>query len=220
MSPESIDLKYSPKSDIWAFGILAYKFYFNRLPFEGKDSIQIFKKVKISDLSLHKEIEPDIEELFRLTLCKEPEKRPTAAELKKIKFFEQVNFKYIFNEEAPISKEELTMENQEAREEKPGVFLFEKVLEKKMFFGNYKPRCLTISKSGDRLVMAYRYVPTRKVKNQFQLNLNDYAAVIKENEFEVVTTDKRYQFRLQKNESSAQVVEQINNLIRKGYSLE
>lgn len=50
--------------------------------------------------------------------------------------------------------------------------------------------------------MAYRYVPTRKVKNEFELNLNDYATVIRDNEFEVVTTDKRYQFRLQKNEPS------------------
>jgi serine/threonine protein kinase len=33
LSPESISMKYSPKSDIWAFGILAYKFYFNKLPY-------------------------------------------------------------------------------------------------------------------------------------------------------------------------------------------
>ena len=39
LSPEGIDLSYSNKNDIWAFGILAYKFYFNHLPYEGQDSI-------------------------------------------------------------------------------------------------------------------------------------------------------------------------------------
>lgn len=36
-----------------------------------------------------------------------------------------------------------------------------------MFFGNYKPRLLTISRVGDRLMMAYRYVGTKKIKNEF-----------------------------------------------------
>ena len=88
-----------------------------------------------------------------------------------------------------------------------------------MFFGNYKPRCLTISKIGDRLIMAYRYIPSKKVKNEFELNLNDYAATLKNNEFEVVTTDKRYRFRTIKNESPEVVVSDINAVIKKGYAL-
>ncbi len=54
---------------------------------------------------------------------------------------------------------------------------------------------------GGRLMMAYRYIQTKKVKNEFELNLNDYATVLKNGEFEVVTTDKRYRFRVGKNES-------------------
>lgn len=61
MSPESIDLRYSPKSDIWAFGILAYKFYFNKLPYEGKDSLEIFKKIKISALPIDNDVEPEFQ---------------------------------------------------------------------------------------------------------------------------------------------------------------
>ncbi len=64
-----------------------------------------------------------------------------------------------------------------------------------MFFGNFKPRLLTISKTDGRLFMAYRYLPTKKIKNEFELNLNDYAQSLKGNEFEVVTGDKRYCFR-------------------------
>ena len=67
--------------------------------------------------------------------------------------------------------------------------------------------------------MAYRYIPSKKVKNEFELNLNDYAATLKNNEFEVVTSDKRYRFRTIKNESPEVVVSDINAVIKKGYAL-
>jgi hypothetical protein len=44
-----------------------------------------------------------------------------------------------------------------------------------MFFGNFKPRLLTISRLNKRLMMAYRYLPNKEVKNEFELNLNDFA---------------------------------------------
>jgi len=69
------------------------------------------------------------------------------------------------------------------------------------------------------LLMAYRYIPSRKVKNEFELSMNDYAEVVKNNEFEVVTSDKRYQFRLGKNSSAETVVAEINAVIRNRYSL-
>lgn len=105
MSPEAIDLHYSAKNDIWAIGILAYKFYFNKLPYEGHDSLEIFKKIKLNELPLEKGVEPEFEEFFRLTLNKDAEKRPSAAELKKLKLFDKVNFKNIFNEVPPITRE-------------------------------------------------------------------------------------------------------------------
>lgn len=67
-----------------------------------------------------------------------------------------------------------------------------------MFFGNYKPRYLTIERVGTRLLMAYRYIPSKKVKNEFELNMNDYAESGKNGEFDVITTDKRYTFRIGK----------------------
>ena len=39
LSPEALKLQYSEKSDIWALGVIAYKFYFGYLPFEGVDNM-------------------------------------------------------------------------------------------------------------------------------------------------------------------------------------
>lgn len=44
-----------------------------------------------------------------------------------------------------------------------------------MFFGNYKPRLLAIFRQNNRLFMAYKYPDTKKVKNAFEINMNDYA---------------------------------------------
>lgn len=45
LSPEGLQLRYSTKSDIWAFGVLAYKFNFNCLPFEGNSNAEIFQQL-------------------------------------------------------------------------------------------------------------------------------------------------------------------------------
>lgn len=56
-------------------------------------------------------------------------------------------------------------------------------------------------------MMAYRYIPSKAIKNEFELNMNDYALATKGGEFEVVTSDKRYKFRVGKGESAEGVVE-------------
>jgi hypothetical protein len=52
-----------------------------------------------------------------------------------------------------------------------------------MFFGNFKPRLLTISKNEQGLLLAYRYLPTKTIKRQLQLGINDYAQYLKDGEF-------------------------------------
>lgn len=66
--------------------------------------------------------------------------------------------------------------------------MFELVVEKKMFFGNFKPRLLTIEARGSTLTMAYRYLDNKEPKKQLVLNFNDYALPSKGDEFEVVTS--------------------------------
>jgi hypothetical protein len=166
-------------------------------------------------------VEPEFEQLFRLTLSKNPEQRPSAQQLKKFKLFEGVDFAQIFSQAPPISEQELAGRLREGSSpRRGGAFLFERALEKRMFFGNYKPRLLTVEEVGGRLLMAYRYIPSKRVKHEFELNLNDYAVPLKNNEFEVVTTDKRYRFRVGKQQSTEAMVEEINAVIRSRYALE
>lgn len=49
-------------------------------------------------------------------------------------------------------------------------------------------------------------MPSKKIKHEFELNLNDYAQPLKNNEFEVVTGDKRYCFRGGKNQQVEEIV--------------
>lgn len=197
--------------------MIAYKFYYNQLPFEGHDNMEIFKKIAENEIQLDPNIDPELQELFVLSLKKDPAQRANSKMLKMCSLFKDINFKEIFTIEPPIFKEELKSQQEQ---EKEGEFLFEVPLEKKMFFGNFKPRLLTITKADGRLFMAYRYLPTKKIKNEFELNLNDYAQPLKGNEFEVVTGDKRYCFRGGKGQEVNEIVEKINSIIKKGYKLE
>jgi hypothetical protein len=49
------------------------------------------------------------------------------------------------------------------------------MLEKKMFFGNYKPRILKVYKRRDGLFMSYWCLGADSPKNEFELQMNDYA---------------------------------------------
>lgn len=46
LSPESITMEHSLSTDIWAFGVLAYRLFHDRLPFEGENSFEIFQKIR------------------------------------------------------------------------------------------------------------------------------------------------------------------------------
>ena len=74
-------------------------------------------------------------------------------------------------------------------------------LEKRMFFGNFKPRLLAMSIKEGSLFMAYKYVDTKAVKNEFQLSMNDYAQTTSKNEFEVVNDESRYNFKVSNRSS-------------------
>lgn len=72
-----------------------------------------------------------------------------------------------------------------------------------MFFGNFKLRLLTISSINGRLFMAYRYLPSKKIKREFEISINDYAQTLKDGQFEVVTSERKYCFRVKNGQDPA-----------------
>lgn len=107
LSPESISLQYSLASDIWSYGILAYKIFHGKLPFEGENNYEIFKKIRESDININEKVEPEIQDLIRKCLHITPEERPTASDLKKHPYFKNIDFDQIYKQQSPITKEVL-----------------------------------------------------------------------------------------------------------------
>ena len=91
--------------------------------------------------------------------------------------FKNFNFKDLTKNEPPLSQQEISNTNFTSE------FAFEMIVEKRMTFGNFKPRLLTISSQDQNLIMAYRYHPSREIKRSLALDLNDYAQVKKDREF-------------------------------------
>lgn len=94
---------------------------------------------------------------------------------------------------------------------------YEVAVEKKMFFGNYKPRILKVYKRGESLYMSYWYIDAKVPKNEFELMINDYAQSISKTEFDVCNRDVKYTFKVGKQNHVEGVVNEINALIRKHY---
>lgn len=59
LSPEALRLQYGEKSDIWAFGIIAYKFHFGTYPFEGSNNMEIFRQIADKDVPLEEGMDED-----------------------------------------------------------------------------------------------------------------------------------------------------------------
>lgn len=45
-SPEATKGQSGPARDVWAFGVLAYWIFHNKLPFTGHSQLEIFEKIR------------------------------------------------------------------------------------------------------------------------------------------------------------------------------
>lgn len=84
MSPEQIkDEEINSKTDIYSLGCIAFEMLTGRKPYEGKNVPQIAMKHVTSPIPTieREDVAPDIKQLVRTCMAKNPEDRPTPAQL-------------------------------------------------------------------------------------------------------------------------------------------
>jgi hypothetical protein len=139
--------------------------------------------------------------------------------LKKYSYFKQIKFYTIFDSTGPIQIEEIKVNavnllGNSPKKNNQDEELFSAVLEKKMFFGNFKPRILALYRKRGKLYFAYKYVDTKITKNEVEINMNDYCQKISTDQMEIKSDDKQYVFRCQGIQSIDKIVEEVNAIIR------
>jgi calcium-dependent protein kinase len=101
MAPEVLKCSYSCKCDIWSIGIICYFALSGELPFTDKQLALIFKKITNEQPSYSssewQRVSHEAIEFVKLCLIKTPEQRPSALELLRHKWFDDVYKSNIHN---------------------------------------------------------------------------------------------------------------------------
>ena len=91
MAPEILNEKegYSYKVDIWSLGVIIYILIIGKPPFDDKDSLSIYKRIKKNDYFFPKDIRisEELKDLIKKILVLDQEKRPTLEEILAHDFF-------------------------------------------------------------------------------------------------------------------------------------
>jgi eukaryotic-like serine/threonine-protein kinase len=79
MAPEMTLGSSTPKVDMWALGVIVYRFFSNRLPFKAVDLLDTMKLIKENEPApLPSTLSPFVRLTISQLLNKNPENRPNA----------------------------------------------------------------------------------------------------------------------------------------------
>lgn len=132
--------------------------------------------------------------------------RPTFRDLKAHGYFSGVDFGQVFREPRP----EIPKESSEK-------VIFSSPVEKRMFFGNFKPRLLVLFRRNSQLWLAYKYLQSSITKREVSLSAKDFAEKLSQDDFVVKCLDVKYFFKAP--DMAAIWCEEINESIRQHFNL-
>ena len=69
-------------ADIWSMGVTLYCLCFGRIPFEKHAVLELYGAIRFEDAPIESNIHPDLRDLFRRLLEKDPNKRIEMEELR------------------------------------------------------------------------------------------------------------------------------------------
>merc|ERR1712180_282337 len=79
---------YGQKCDIWMIGMLIYEMIHNTTPFKGDTPTELFKSILSDKPKFSKKIDPNIYNLLKKLLIKDPVRRPSIYEVIDHKWFD------------------------------------------------------------------------------------------------------------------------------------
>lgn len=91
------ETSYTAVSDIWSIGIILYAMVHKRLPFDDDNIVKLFNKVRYAEPIYKARMSPQLKDLLRKMLTKEPRKRITLRQIKEHPWFSQYQYSDIMN---------------------------------------------------------------------------------------------------------------------------
>jgi serine/threonine protein kinase len=117
ISPEALfQGEYSPSVDLWALGCIIYLFFHGVTPFKDKNNPLIFEKIRKNDFHVKEDLSEETKDIINKLLVKDPTQRLGGGSkenkldieaLKNHKFFENIDFENLKNQQPPINMKKI-----------------------------------------------------------------------------------------------------------------